>query len=65
MRQLRFDYERDVEQGDEGHDIIKLDVPYISQFDDNPRSQIISITIRKGLFSLTTNNAIRMDKAVV
>jgi uncharacterized protein YvpB len=33
MRQLRFDHEREDDQADPNHQITKLDVPYLSQFD--------------------------------
>jgi predicted double-glycine peptidase len=38
MTQLRFDLEREAEQEDEAHELIKLDLPYISQFDETART---------------------------
>ena len=38
MRQLRFNLEREAEEQDEGLNMIKLNVPYISQFDDTART---------------------------
>lgn len=38
MRQLRFDHEREEEEQDPAHAGIKLDVPYISQFDETART---------------------------
>ncbi len=40
MRQLRFDNERKNEQEDAAHAMIKLDVPYISQFDPTARTHL-------------------------
>ncbi|MFO7679286.1 MAG: C39 family peptidase [Chloroflexota bacterium] len=39
MTQLRFDQEREKEQQDPTHPLIKLDVPYISQFDATAKSR--------------------------
>jgi hypothetical protein len=33
MRQLRFDHEREAEQQERGREVVKLDVPFLSQFD--------------------------------
>jgi hypothetical protein len=40
MRQLRFDNERKNEQDDAAHEMIQLDVPYISQFDPTARTHL-------------------------
>lgn len=40
MRQMRFDHQREAEQRERGHEIIKLDVPYLSQFDATAASRI-------------------------
>jgi predicted double-glycine peptidase len=38
MEQLRFDHERDAERDDDARELIRLDVPYISQFDETART---------------------------
>lgn len=38
MTQLRFDHEREAEQEDDTREVIRLDVPYISQFDETART---------------------------
>ena len=38
VTQLRFDHEREAEQEDETRKVVKLDIPYISQFDASART---------------------------